>query len=469
MRIAVIGGGPGRPLLQRARPAARRDHRAAPRDHGVGAQRARRHVRLRGGLQRRDAGRDRARRPGGLRRRCSASSRSGTTSTSTSQGEVVTSGGHAFAAMSRRRLLEILQAPLPRPRRRPALPHAGTRRRRARRVLRPRGGLRRAQLGGPRSLRRHLPARPSTSRDCRYMWLGTDQGLRRLHLPRPRDAVRRDADPRLSLRRHRLDVHRRDDQRGLAARRLRGHTPTGTWAPGRVRREVDRAGPRALRRRPRRARGAGQQLTLDQLHDRPQRVLGTRQRRAARRRRAHRALLDRLGHQARDGGLARPRRLPPRGRRRVGRGRSATYDEERRPVVLSTQRAAQASLEWFENLGQYVHQEPTQFAFNIMTRCAGSPTTTSRMRDPGFVARCDEWFASSVERPPVGRRPGRARRDHAPDVPAVHPPRGDGTGADPAQPGDRLADGPVRRRGGRRRRTSTSCTWPARRSAAPGW
>ena len=46
----------------------------------------------------------------------------------------------------------------------------------------------------------------------------------------------------------------------------------------------------------------------------------------------------------------------------------ATYDEERRAVVLSTQRAAQASLEWFENLGQYVHQDPTQFAFNIMTR-----------------------------------------------------------------------------------------------------
>ena len=36
--------------------------------------------------------------------------------------------------------------------------------------------------------------------------------------------------------------------------------------------------------------------------------------------------------------------------------------------MLSTQRAAQASLEWFENLGQYVHQDPTQFAFNIMTR-----------------------------------------------------------------------------------------------------
>src|SRR5262249_16884500 len=38
------------------------------------------------------------------------------------------------------------------------------------------------------------------------------------------------------------------------------------------------------------------------------------------------------------------------------------YETERKAVVLSTQRAAQASLEWFENLGQYVDQDPRQFA-----------------------------------------------------------------------------------------------------------
>src|SRR5204863_2927862 len=45
----------------------------------------------------------------------------------------------------------------------------------------------------------------------------------------------------------------------------------------------------------------------------------------------------------------------------------AAYEAERKPVVLSTQRAAQASLEWFENLGQYVDQDPEQFGFNVMT------------------------------------------------------------------------------------------------------
>jgi anthraniloyl-CoA monooxygenase len=83
----------------------------------------------------------------------------------------------------------------------------------------------------------------------------------------------------------------------------------------------------------------------------------------------------------------------------------ATYDTERRAVVLSTQRAAQASLEWFENLGQYLHQEPLQFAFNIMTRSRRVTYDNLRLRDPEFVARCDQWYAASVGsdeiRPPM--------------------------------------------------------------------
>ncbi|MFN2560650.1 MAG: bifunctional salicylyl-CoA 5-hydroxylase/oxidoreductase [Jatrophihabitans sp.] len=69
------------------------------------------------------------------------------------------------------------------------------------------------------------------------------------------------------------------------------------------------------------------------------------------------------------------------------------YEAERRPVVLSTQRAAQASLEWFENLGQYTDQEPSQFGFNIMTRSRRVTYDNLRLRDPEFVARVDEWFA----------------------------------------------------------------------------
>jgi anthraniloyl-CoA monooxygenase len=70
------------------------------------------------------------------------------------------------------------------------------------------------------------------------------------------------------------------------------------------------------------------------------------------------------------------------------------YELERRPVVASTQRAAQASLEWFENLGQYTSQEPAQFAFNIMTRSRRITRDNLRVRDPEFASRVDHWFAA---------------------------------------------------------------------------
>jgi anthraniloyl-CoA monooxygenase len=73
------------------------------------------------------------------------------------------------------------------------------------------------------------------------------------------------------------------------------------------------------------------------------------------------------------------------------------YEAERKPVVVSTQRAAQASLEWFENLGQYVHQDPLQFAFNILTRSRRVTYDNLRLRDPEFVHRVDAWFASQLE------------------------------------------------------------------------
>ena len=85
----------------------------------------------------------------------------------------------------------------------------------------------------------------------------------------------------------------------------------------------------------------------------------------------------------------------------------AAYETERRPVVLSTQRAAQASLEWFENLGQYVDQEPMQFAFNIMTRSRRVTYDNLRVRDHEFVERADAWFADHERR--RGIAPGDVR------------------------------------------------------------
>jgi anthraniloyl-CoA monooxygenase len=82
----------------------------------------------------------------------------------------------------------------------------------------------------------------------------------------------------------------------------------------------------------------------------------------------------------------------------------ASYEEERRPIVESTQRAAQASLEWFEGLSRYVEQERTRFAFNLLTRSRRVTYDNLRLRDPGFVEEVDGHFAESVgcsPRPPM--------------------------------------------------------------------
>jgi len=89
----------------------------------------------------------------------------------------------------------------------------------------------------------------------------------------------------------------------------------------------------------------------------------------------------------------------------------AAYEAERRPVVASTQRAAQASLEWFENLGQYADQDPHQFAFNIMTRSRRVTYDNLRLRDPEFVAGMDEWFAAGQEDASHDARQEDARQD----------------------------------------------------------
>jgi anthraniloyl-CoA monooxygenase len=79
----------------------------------------------------------------------------------------------------------------------------------------------------------------------------------------------------------------------------------------------------------------------------------------------------------------------------------AAYEVERRPVVVSTQRAAQASLEWFENLGRYVHQPAEQFAFNLLTRSRRVTLDNLRLRDPEFVSTVETAFGTAPGTPPM--------------------------------------------------------------------
>ncbi|WP_314176833.1 bifunctional salicylyl-CoA 5-hydroxylase/oxidoreductase [Streptomyces winkii] len=79
----------------------------------------------------------------------------------------------------------------------------------------------------------------------------------------------------------------------------------------------------------------------------------------------------------------------------------AAYEEERRPVVLSTQRAARGSLEWFEDLATYTGQPPRQFAFNLLTRSRRVTHDNLRLRDPGFVAGVEAEAGVPEGTPPM--------------------------------------------------------------------
>ncbi|MFF1439283.1 bifunctional salicylyl-CoA 5-hydroxylase/oxidoreductase [Streptomyces sp. NPDC058295] len=77
------------------------------------------------------------------------------------------------------------------------------------------------------------------------------------------------------------------------------------------------------------------------------------------------------------------------------------YEEERRPVVASTQRAARASLEWFENIGFYLDQPPRRFAFNLLTRSRRVTHDNLRLRDPHFTDAVEREFGCPPGTPPM--------------------------------------------------------------------
>ncbi|MFD5427017.1 bifunctional salicylyl-CoA 5-hydroxylase/oxidoreductase [Streptomyces sp. NPDC127084] len=79
----------------------------------------------------------------------------------------------------------------------------------------------------------------------------------------------------------------------------------------------------------------------------------------------------------------------------------AAYEAERRPVVESTQRAAAASLRWFEELGTYLDQPPRQFAFNLLTRSRRVTHDNLRLRDSGFTESVERDFGCPPGTPPM--------------------------------------------------------------------
>ncbi|MFJ8013231.1 bifunctional salicylyl-CoA 5-hydroxylase/oxidoreductase [Streptomyces sp. NPDC096339] len=87
----------------------------------------------------------------------------------------------------------------------------------------------------------------------------------------------------------------------------------------------------------------------------------------------------------------------------------AAYEAERRPAVASTQRAAAASMRWFEEIEGYVDQPARQFAFNLLTRSRRVTHDNLRLRDERFTRAVERDFGCPDENTPPMFTPLRLR------------------------------------------------------------
>ena len=76
-------------------------------------------------------------------------------------------------------------------------------------------------------------------------------------------------------------------------------------------------------------------------------------------------------------------------------GALKAYDDMRGLEALKLQKAAQTSLEWFENSSRYLAQDPITFTFNLMSRSKRITYDNLTMRDPAFMARVTEHYATT--------------------------------------------------------------------------
>ncbi|HEV2547302.1 MAG TPA: bifunctional salicylyl-CoA 5-hydroxylase/oxidoreductase [Stellaceae bacterium] len=78
-------------------------------------------------------------------------------------------------------------------------------------------------------------------------------------------------------------------------------------------------------------------------------------------------------------------------------GALAAYESERRIEVERLQRAAQSSLQWFEETERYFGMlEPLEFAASLLTRSLRITHDNLKVRDPAFVRRIDASFAAKA-------------------------------------------------------------------------
>ncbi|SDF23739.1 bifunctional salicylyl-CoA 5-hydroxylase/oxidoreductase [Limimaricola pyoseonensis] len=70
----------------------------------------------------------------------------------------------------------------------------------------------------------------------------------------------------------------------------------------------------------------------------------------------------------------------------------ANYEEARRVEVLRLQSAARNSMEWFEEVERYLHLDPVQFNYSLLTRSQRISHENLRLRDAEWLKDAEGWF-----------------------------------------------------------------------------
>ncbi len=83
----------------------------------------------------------------------------------------------------------------------------------------------------------------------------------------------------------------------------------------------------------------------------------------------------------------------------------ARYEDERRTEVLRLQSAARNSTEWFEQVERYLHLDPLQFTYSLLTRSQRISHENLRLRDSAWLESAEKWFEAKA----TGQTPNRGR------------------------------------------------------------
>jgi anthraniloyl-CoA monooxygenase len=70
------------------------------------------------------------------------------------------------------------------------------------------------------------------------------------------------------------------------------------------------------------------------------------------------------------------------------------YQEEREIEALKLQSAARNRMEWFEQVERYVHLDPEQFTYSLLTGSQRIGHENLKLRDSGYVQKVENWFAA---------------------------------------------------------------------------